>query len=647
MALQSWDQLNKSNAGKTITPTTQQVGPVKSAISTVGNAINPTSPTNLPSQISNAAGNFFSNLQSHLGQYGQTVSSDMMNMTQNFGSDLGKINQGAETATSANGGNMNPLDPTAYQNAGQQMQGLGQIGSGVLQATGDVASGIFSPITEAINPIVKGTMDGLNKFIDFASGQPQGTTDANQATGNAGLQQKLMQAANNDPNTLKNYQAAANILMGLIGEKGADITGNLEDIPTKVSDTIGEAQIPKANVTDLSKNAVNSLENQPGEKPGALENAKNEIQRGDNPPVKVRTLEDGTKTIEDGRHHLEAAKQLGIKNYPIEDVTSKYQPESLATDKTTQSRINDATPTYEKGMIGTNVKTPEGKIAPRIASEGKGLTGERPVTISASEQAAGKELANIKDYPDKGTALEKSLSVQNAISQEAEGMRGKLQAEDKTNPLDVAKEKAKVTDLVKSNLPKDIKEKLGYISPAEEAKMTPTQKTYRNALISQQEEVLPKTAAGRYYQKVLDAVKEYDGTREGKLNLRQTIDNAYKNARGKLAFGSDSQNAIDEVNTDIRDSLNKDLKATTQNTDTQASLDKQTNLYRAKDVLDTKAQAEASSKAGRYGQRHPMQKSLGRRLGMREVASIGATAAGLTYATSQINKAIKNAASGN
>lgn len=306
-----------------------------------------------------------------------------------------------------------------------------------------------------------------------------------------------------------------------------------------------------------------------------------------------------------------------------EDFTNKT--ETAKPEDTLASRIKDATPEYNPKMVGKNVMTPDitdekgnitkGQITPRIASEGKGLTGERPVTTSASEYAAGTELQNIKDYPDKGSALDKMLSAQKAIGTEAETMRSGLQAEDKANPLDATAEKAKVADLVKSNLPKDIQDKIGYISKdnplsklgVKDNPQTPLNKALQEMSASP-EDSLPKTAAGRYYQKVLDAVKEYDGTREGKLNLRQTLDSAYSDARGKLAFGTDSQNALDETHTDIRDAVNKDLHSSTQNVDTQASLQKQTNLYRATDVLQEKAQAEASTHYGKFVQEHPMAK---------------------------------------
>jgi hypothetical protein len=255
-------------------------------------------------------------------------------------------------------------------------------------------------------------------------------------------------------------------------------------------------------------------------------------------------------------------------------------------------------------MVGQFVQNPSEEVVPRV-NEGEGLTGNRTVNTSKSEAAAGQELANIKDYPDNGTALQKSQAVTKAISNEANQMRGGLEVEDQTHPLDVPTEKANTNQSVLEKMPPEIQQAIA------------------------DGKALPKTAAGRYYQSVLEATNNYDGTRVGKLDLRQTIDNAYENARGKLAWGSDSQNALDEVHTELRDSINQDLADTTKNTDTQASLAKQTKLYRAKDVLDQKAAAEATSKTGRFMQQHPVAKFAGRQL-ERQAIRIPLEVAGVT-----------------
>lgn len=305
------------------------------------------------------------------------------------------------------------------------------------------------------------------------------------------------------------------------------------------------------------------------------------------------------------------------------------------------SRTADATPAYDKNLVGQNVKTPEGNIAPRV-NEGQGITGKRTITTSASEAQSGQELSNLPNYPDKGTALEKGQAVEKGINQEAESMRSGLKTEDTTNPLDVVSEKAKMSNLITKSLPEDIQAKIGILSPEENAMLKGMQEKVGAPQpeggkfdLKTPGEVpnLPKTAAGRYYAKVLDSLNEYDGTREGKLNLRQAIDQAYKSEGGKYAYGSDSQNALQEVHTEIRNAINKDLGESTQNTDTQTSLQKQTNLYRAKDVLDTKAQAEASSQIGRFYQNHPLLHRLATREFLGTAAKLTGTAALTAYIT--------------
>jgi hypothetical protein len=341
---------------------------------------------------------------------------------------------------------------------------------------------------------------------------------------------------------------------------------------------------------------------------------------------------------------LEGANNIWEKAY------SKFGSGSTGTaTDTASSRVADATPAYDKSLVGDNVKTPEGKIVPRV-NEGQGLTGQRTVTTSASEAQSGQELNNLKDYPDKGTALEKSQAVARGINAEAENMRGSLQAEDKANPLDTNAEKIKVSQLVRQQLPEDIQAKVGVNTPEENAMLrgmsekagSPIPEGGKYDLRAPDEKPsFPKTAAGSYYSKVLDALNKYDGTREGKLNLRQATDAAYESARGKLAWGSDSQNALDEVNTGIRNSLNKDLADTSKNTDTQASLQKQTNLYRAKDVLNNKAQAEAASTLGRFFQQHPILHRLATREFMRTATSIGSTAVGVPLLIKLITDTLK------
>ena len=350
-----------------------------------------------------------------------------------------------------------------------------------------------------------------------------------------------------------------------------------------------------------------------------------------------------------GREVPEAGAQLGegvsedlskVKNAltPAE----KAPVASQAMD-TLQSRIKDATPDYDPKMIGQKIQSASGDVVNRVPEESSGVNKPRPVTTSASETETGTEMNNIKDYPDKGTALEKQLAVSRALKIEETSLRTGLQSEDISNPLDADAEKTKVTDLVKSNLPPEIKDKLGYVSPEDEKGLTPAQIQLRQAQTSGTP--MPKTALGRYTQQVLDATDAYDGTREGKLDLRQAVDKAYKIARGKLAFGGDTGNVLDETNTDIRNALNKDL-ADTSETDTEASLKKQTLLHRGNDVLISKAQAESETAFGRIEQQHPMLRVLVNQLRRRSVLlplTAATTILGATALTTYLKKLLANA----
>lgn len=306
------------------------------------------------------------------------------------------------------------------------------------------------------------------------------------------------------------------------------------------------------------------------------------------------------------------------------------------------ARVTDATPQLSqlKDQTGT-ITNPQGETVNRV-NEGEGLTGKRTVNESKSEAANNAELENLPNYPRNGTDLQKAQAVNSGIATEAESMRGGLQAEDKATPLDAKTEKAKIEDLVKSNLPKDIQDKIGYVgkdNPLSSLGIKDVPQTDLNKALQQMQSEgnMPKTAAGRFYQQILDELKNYSGTREGKLDLRQAIDTAYEKARGKLAWGSSDQNALDEVNTSIRDSLNKDLADTTKNTDTQASLGKQSRLYRAKDVIAQRANKEAASTIGRFFQEHP----LLRRLATRDFLSGAAKLTGVSAATTYVINSLR------
>lgn len=104
----------------------------------------------------------------------------------------------------------------------------------------------------------------------------------------------------------------------------------VRDIPV---DEVGSMPLPTttpgeiSNVRDLSKVAKNSLENDTtGIKPNGVERSGGFVENGKAKPIEYRRLEDGSVAIVDGRHTMEYARQNGINDFPMKDVTDQYAP---------------------------------------------------------------------------------------------------------------------------------------------------------------------------------------------------------------------------------------------------------------------------------------------------------------------------------
>ena len=86
--------------------------------------------------------------------------------------------------------------------------------------------------------------------------------------------------------------------------------------------------------------------------------------------------------------------------------------------------------------------------------------------------------------------------------------------------------------------------------------------------------------------------------------------------------------------------------ADTSETDTEASLKKQTLLHRGNDVLISKAQAESETAFGRIEQQHPMLRVLVNQLRRRSVLlplTAATTILGATALTTYLKKLLANA----
>jgi hypothetical protein len=253
--------------------------------------------------------------------------------------------------------------------------------------------------------------------------------------------------------------------------------------------------------------------------------------------------------------------------------------------------IRDATPGYSKKLISdSGIKNSDGTITPRV-SEGGPLKA-RTVNPTPLEIDAGKALTKVKNYPTKGTALEKYQAVQPEITRQSQTLFKSLEQEKILRP---PQQIVKVVSDAVNSVPE------------------------KSLLLQKSDPII-----ANYMRVIKNAIGQNDGTLAGELKVRQAMDAAYENARGKLAFGSDKISALDEVHRAGRNALNEDIINYAQSTDVKASLKSQWDLLRASDVLRDKAEAEAGTSLGRFAQKHPMINRIGR--GM---VKTGANAAGI------------------
>lgn len=249
--------------------------------------------------------------------------------------------------------------------------------------------------------------------------------------------------------------------------------------------------------------------------------------------------------------------------------TAQAAKAAQAQEVIRQSAIKDATPVYNPKLISD----PFVNGVPRIQG-GKGLTGGREVTPTPLNTRAGEALSKVPNYPATGTALDKYNAVQPEIAAQAKALTKSLESE---NILRPPKEIVKiVNDAVRG--------------------------------VSDESLLLQKAdpAIAQYMRVAKNAVATNDGTLAGELKVRQAMDAAYKNARGKLAFGDSKISALDEIHTAARDALNKDMIEKAQNTDVKASLQTQWDLNRGADELLAKAEAEGNSKIEQLMKANPV-----------------------------------------
>lgn len=258
-------------------------------------------------------------------------------------------------------------------------------------------------------------------------------------------------------------------------------------------------------------------------------------------------------------------------------------PEAPPTDPniSLQTAIKDATPDYEASS-----PTERGKMLGRV-QEGGFLKG-RTVKPDNLNVEAGTELHGVPGYDPNATKLAKYQVAQTENTIRAKALDSSLEREKVIVPK---KEVVNIIKNVVNKVPED------------------------SLLLAKADPVIKN-----YMRVVQNAVNKVGGNLKGVLDLKKLLDNAYENARGKQAFGSDKLSALDEIHKPVRDALTQYLVEKAQNTQVKASLRSQWNLYRAMDELRTAAEKESGSILGRTMKKYPITtkvvKSIGNATGI-------------------------------
>lgn len=222
--------------------------------------------------------------------------------------------------------------------------------------------------------------------------------------------------------------------------------------------------------------------------------------------------------------------------------------------------VNAMTDVQRTKLAGESVR--EGSATTPRLNEGGFLKG-RTVNLTPAEKKAAQTLSEVPGYSPKLTNLETHNLIQKEIGSTADKLATSLQNEKQILPR---KEIVSVVKKAVDEVPQE-------------------------SLLLQKSDPVIKN----YMRVARNAVDQNDGTLKGVLDVRKTMDAAYENARGKLAFGSDKISALDDVHKAGRNALNDYLIEHANNTDVKALLQKQSQLYTADDAILPKVGGEAGS----------------------------------------------------
>ncbi len=251
----------------------------------------------------------------------------------------------------------------------------------------------------------------------------------------------------------------------------------------------------------------------------------------------------------------------------LSKVKNPFSSKALAPEETLTKAVQDATPDYE-----SSTPTGKGKLLERT-QEGGMLKG-RSVKPNALETEAGTELSKVKGYDPNGTKLSKYQATKAEIVSKGKVFKEALKQEKAIVPKrEVASQVQKAVNEVPN----------------------------RSLLLQSSDPVIKQ-----YFRVMKTALGKLPGNLLGVQKLIETLDDAYENARGKQAFGSDKISALDDVHKAGRDALTKYLIEKAQTTEVKAMKRSLWNLYRASDMLKVAAEKESGSVLGRAMQKYPI-----------------------------------------
>lgn len=426
----------------------------------------------------------------------------------------------------------------------------------------------------------------------------------------------------------------------------ASDTGNLSDIPVNTAKTIGNIPSSAARMTkDVLKPTADLLNNgapiiKDIFQDGAVQGVKNISSGFADTYMKIGQSiyggaekaahalnTDPVKALGDALHYIatkgiedplfipslmmgggEAAKGEGAAKDLIGTIAKPLTEKPLSKTKelilgtpeeqaaeVSKKLLNDAskrvtpdyesmTPTQKSKIIGE--QSVDGK--PRV-NEGGVIKG-RTVNQTQQEIDSAKELTKIPGYSEKLSNLQTHDLIVKEIKNEATALRKSVAAEKVVIP------KKEILSTVKSAIDKAGENSL---------------------LLSKSDPIIEN-----YLRIAERATSKAPGNAEGILDVRQALDDAYYNNRGSMAYGDTRINSLDEIHKSSRTALNDMLKRYSKTS--EASLEKQTNLYRADDVVNLKAAKEGSSKIEKISKKYPkttkVVKAASRIVGLGEVA---------------------------